>query len=56
MDFHPETGILFASLNDGSSQGTPENYLATIDTATGEVAIIGPTVDGFDALTWFPVP
>jgi hypothetical protein len=56
MDFQPETGILFASLADGSGQDAAENYLATIDTTTGVVTILGPTVEGFDALAWFVLP
>jgi parallel beta-helix repeat protein len=55
MDFQPSTGILFASLSDGSAD-LPENYLATINTVTGEVSIIGRTVDGLDALAWISVP
>jgi parallel beta-helix repeat protein len=55
MDFHPGTGLLFASLSDGSVD-LPENYLATINTMTGKVIIIGRTVDGLDALAWMSVP
>lgn len=54
MAFQPGTSVLFASLNDGSGEA-PENYLATVNTITGEVTIIGRTVDGLDALAWFPV-
>jgi hypothetical protein len=56
LDFHPDTGVLFASLADGSAQEGAENYLATIDTSTGVVTIIGPTVAGLDAIAWFPLP
>jgi WD40 repeat protein len=55
MDFHPGTGLLFASLSDGSAD-LLETYLATINTMTGEVTIIGRTVDGLDALAWISVP
>ena len=51
MDFEPGTGILFASINDGNN-GSGPNYLGTIDTTTGDVTIIGQTVDGLDALVW----
>jgi hypothetical protein len=53
MDFQPGTGILFGSLNDGFA-GHPENYLVTINTATGVVTIIGRTVDGLDAIAFTP--
>jgi hypothetical protein len=51
MDFHPLTGQLFASLNDGNN-ANPENHLALIDKLTGVVSIIGPTVPGLDAIAW----
>ncbi|ETW98743.1 MAG: hypothetical protein ETSY2_42320 [Candidatus Entotheonella gemina] len=54
MDFHPETGTLFTSLNDGNTR-FPKNYLATLDINTGRVTLVGRTVDGLDALVWFPV-
>ena len=55
MDFQPDTGEVFAVLEDGSARAF-ETYLATINPITGEVTIIGRTVDGLDALAWFPVP
>jgi len=55
MDFDPGSGILYGSLNDGSS-GSPENYLATIDTITGVATIIGVTADGMDALAVRVIP
>lgn len=51
MDFQPGTGILFGSLNIAFGGGGP-NCLVTIDTATGEVTLIGLTVPGLDALAW----
>jgi len=51
MDSHPETGTLYASLNDGLP-GLSENFLATVDVQTGAVRIVGPSVDGLDALAW----
>jgi len=54
-DYRPGTGILFASLNDGDGE-IIENYLATLDTATLVVTIIGPTVDGLDAIAFAPPP
>lgn len=52
MDFHPDTGILYASLTTEGGIGYP-NYLATVDTTTGQVSIIGETVDGLAALTFY---
>lgn len=54
MDFHPETGTLFGSLNDGFP-GSSENFLATVDVQTGAVSIVGQSVDGLDALAWTTV-
>ncbi len=51
MDYEPDTGVLFASLNDGFA-GSQENYLATVDTGTGNVTIIGQTQDGLDAIAF----
>ena len=50
MDFHPSTGVLYASLN---TAGDLTNYLATVDITTGNVAIIGRTVDGLDAIAFY---
>lgn len=59
MDVHPLTGELYGSLNNkvvGSGlSGTPENYLVKLDPATGNVAILGPTVGGLDALAFVPI-
>jgi hypothetical protein len=55
MDFHPETAVLFASLNDSSTE-TAAHYLATIDPTTGGVTIVGRTVNGLGTLAWFRVP
>ena len=49
MDFKPDTGVLFASVNDGEA-GIPENHLGTVNTATGEVTILGQTQGGLDAI------
>jgi len=54
LDFEPVTDVLYASVND--STFPPEFYLATIDTTTAVVNIIGQTVDGLDALAWGPAP
>lgn len=53
LDFQPETGILFGSLNAGGGGGGP-TCLVTIDTTSGAVTLIGLTVNGLDALAWSP--
>ncbi|MFP5261372.1 MAG: hypothetical protein ACLGJB_05645 [Blastocatellia bacterium] len=52
MGFQPGTGILFRSLNDGFAG--QQNYLVTVNTATGVVKIIGRTVNGLDAIAFAP--
>jgi hypothetical protein len=57
MDFDNGTGTLWASVVDGSaatSTGSGVNYLATINTSTGVVTRIGPTVTGLDGLAVLP--
>jgi WD40 repeat protein len=54
-DFDPATGHLFASLNDGAGS-SKENYLAGVNLTTMAVTIIGPTVDGLDAIAFRPRP
>lgn len=60
LDFQPGTGILFASVNDRLLQSPVvgkrphKNFLATIDTTTGEVIIKGKTVKGLDAIAFAP--
>ena len=54
MDFHPQTDVLWASLNDKSG-GVAENFLTTVDPATGIVTIVGQTQDGLDGLVWAPI-
>lgn len=53
MKFEPETGALYASLLGGFGPPT-NNFLAIVSTATGTMAVIGPTVTGLDALAWSP--
>ena len=60
LDFQPSTGTLFAALNAGFGPSDPDpaepaNYLATVDTTTGAVTLVGPSVDGLDALAFVPV-
>jgi hypothetical protein len=50
MDFHPITGVLYASIKAEFQER--EAYLGTIDPVSGIVTIIGQTVDGMDALAW----
>ncbi len=51
MDFQPETGTLFASVKSGFFTGATST-LATVDTTTGDVTTIGPTVAKLDALAF----
>lgn len=61
MDFHPTSGILFATVKDkpgvdredgvGDGPGTPK-YLVTINTETGVVTIIGRTETDLDAIAF----
>lgn len=55
MDFEPGTEILFGSLNDRLLDQPPENYLSIIDLETGDVNVVGPTIDGLDALAFSEV-
>ena len=59
MDFHPESGVLFATVKDkpeGGEEGRDgsgvQKYLTTIDTETGVVTIIGQTVTDLDAIAF----
>ena len=51
MDFHPDSGALFAAVNDGEA-GIPENHLGTVNTATGVVTVLGQTQGGLDAIAF----
>jgi hypothetical protein len=50
MDFQPGTGTLFGSLNCGNSTW----HIGTIDTSTGTITDVGPTVNNLDALAFQP--
>jgi len=56
MDFEPGSGILFASIinGGGKSFGPRENFLGTVNTTTGDVAVIGETVECLDAIAFVP--
>lgn len=51
MDPNPVSGSLFVVVNDGSSQ-FQEMFLATLDINTGNVNIIGQTVEGLHAIAF----
>jgi hypothetical protein len=51
LEYHPLTGVAYASIN-GGNQGSGPNFLAILDTATAEVTNIGQSVNGLDALVW----
>ncbi len=54
MDFHPETGGLYASLVIDPEGENKNNLLVTVDPETGAVDMMGPTVAGLDAIAWLP--
>jgi hypothetical protein len=55
LDFN-SGGTLFGSLNCGRG-GSGPNYLVRVNTTTGKVIDIGPTVDGLDGIAfWQPPP
>jgi len=57
MDFEPGSGILFASIVNGGGiapLGPRENFLGTVNTTTGDVAVIGETVECMDAIAFVP--
>ena len=57
MAFNPGTGVLFASIvNGGGEFPVREHFIGTVDTSSGDVTIIGPTVDGLDAIAFRPLP
>ena len=57
MDVDPDDDTLYGSLvNREPFFGGPlENYLATVDTTTGDITIIGPTIEGLDAIAFVPM-
>jgi len=52
MDFDPCSGVAYAAINDSTGGGGP-NYLATVDTANGNVSHVGRSVDGLDGLAFY---
>ena len=55
MDFNTVSGILFASVVDGEGPNAANNqvnFLATINTNTGDVTEIGETVEGLDGIAF----
>ena len=55
MDFHPETGVLFASIKYGFGS-TASSFLGTLDPGTGVVTLIGPMARGIDGLAFTDLP
>ena len=54
MDYEPDTGVLYASVNAGF-RGSGPNFLATVDPNTGVVTNVGQSVNGLDAIAWRPI-
>ena len=57
LDFN-SAQTLFGSMNCGwwPDEPAPSNYLATINTTTGDVTVIGPTVDRLDGIAFWAEP
>ena len=53
MDYEPDTGVLYASVNGGFG-GSGPNFLATVDPTSGVVTNLGQSVNGLDAIAWAP--
>lgn len=49
LAFHPSTNLLYAAVVNSNSS---VNYLGIVNTATGAVTIVGPTVTGLDAIAF----
>jgi len=58
MDFQPGTGVLFVSIVNGGRAFTQPrtNYITTINTTSGDVTVIGQTVECIDAIAFGPTP
>ena len=52
MDLDPTTGELWGIVKSGGG-GTAASYVATLDTASGAVTLIGQSVANLDASAWF---
>ena len=53
--FNPNTGALIASVVNGDGgEGTRENYLTIVNIQTGDVTILGTTVEGLDGIAFVP--
>src|SRR5207244_3755864 len=58
MKFHPGTGVLYAAnkIRFPFEPGGPASNLVTINTTTGVITNIGPSLPRMDALTFFVPP
>ena len=58
MDFQPGNGVLFVSIVNGGPAFTQPrtNYITTINTTSGDVTVIGQTVECIDAIAFGPTP
>lgn len=55
MDFNPNTNALFMSIINGGGEEPPrENFVGITNTATGNVTVVGPTVEGLDGIAFGP--
>ncbi len=54
-DSHPVTGVMWAALKEQSGISSPSD-LVTVDTNTGIVTLVAPTIEDLDAIAWLLVP
>jgi len=56
MDFSPNTGVLYVSIVIGGphNEGPRQNFIGTVNIATGNLTVIGETVEGIDAIAFGP--
>ncbi|MCB1555508.1 MAG: hypothetical protein KDJ14_17050 [Xanthomonadales bacterium] len=55
MDANPDTGVMYAALNEGGGGGGP-NSLVTLDPTGPSATVLGATVNGLDAIAFGPLP
>lgn len=55
MDEDPDTGVIYAALNEGSGGGGT-NSLSILDPAGPSSAVLGASVNGLDAIAFGPLP
>lgn len=56
MDFNPNTGVLYVSIVIGgpNNEGPRQNFLGIVNINSGNLTVIGETVEGLDAIAFGP--